>query len=249
MTIKKIYRIFRGNSWTRNAHEVQLAFHGSFDPGVHCVGVGVRLTESYKETEKMIKMHDQVTNSQWREFQPSHTFPKGHDNKPVVNVTYDDAMEYAAWLSKKTGRKFRLPTEEERMDAEATFVADFSNHPLKECPDVGTFGKNADGVTGLLGVTYDWCLHVNDYSRAVAAWEDGSPAMKEAPSTVEQAKVEPAVSVTTSEPTEPTANPQESLISLSSMIEQRNALKAELASLDKYIAAANKELARIGLKL
>ena len=32
---------------------------------------------------------------------------------PVVNVTWQDAVDYAAWLSGKTGKHFRLPTEAE----------------------------------------------------------------------------------------------------------------------------------------
>lgn len=39
-------------------------------------------------------------------------FPQGDDH-PVVNVTWNDAMAMAAWLSKKEGRKYRLPTEAE----------------------------------------------------------------------------------------------------------------------------------------
>ena len=33
--------------------------------------------------------------------------------QPVIRVSFDEAKAYAAWLSDKTGRKFRLPTEEE----------------------------------------------------------------------------------------------------------------------------------------
>ena len=32
---------------------------------------------------------------------------------PVVNVSWQDAVDYAAWLSRKTGKHFRLPTEAE----------------------------------------------------------------------------------------------------------------------------------------
>ena len=32
---------------------------------------------------------------------------------PVINVTWDDAQAYATWLSEKTGRRYRLPTEAE----------------------------------------------------------------------------------------------------------------------------------------
>jgi formylglycine-generating enzyme required for sulfatase activity len=37
----------------------------------------------------------------------------GRGERPVVNVSWNDAQAYAAWLSKKTGRKYRLPTEAE----------------------------------------------------------------------------------------------------------------------------------------
>ena len=34
-------------------------------------------------------------------------------NQPVVYVSWDDAVAYCEWLSKKTGKKYRLPTEAE----------------------------------------------------------------------------------------------------------------------------------------
>jgi formylglycine-generating enzyme required for sulfatase activity len=34
-------------------------------------------------------------------------FPQG-DNHPVVCVTWDDARDYARWLSQRTGQKYRL---------------------------------------------------------------------------------------------------------------------------------------------
>ena len=39
-------------------------------------------------------------------------FPQG-DNHPVVNVTWGDAQALAAWLSRKEGKTYRLPTEAE----------------------------------------------------------------------------------------------------------------------------------------
>jgi class 3 adenylate cyclase len=35
------------------------------------------------------------------------------DNHPVVCVSWDDAIAYASWLNKKTGRNYRLPSEAE----------------------------------------------------------------------------------------------------------------------------------------
>src|SRR5437763_1635434 len=38
----------------------------------------------------------------------------GRGQRPVINVSWDDAKEYAAWLSRKTGRTYRLLSEAER---------------------------------------------------------------------------------------------------------------------------------------
>jgi len=38
----------------------------------------------------------------------------GHGRQPVVNVSWDDAKAYVAWLSKKTGKSYRLLSEAER---------------------------------------------------------------------------------------------------------------------------------------
>jgi len=38
----------------------------------------------------------------------------GRGNRPVVNVSWDDAKSYVAWLSKTTGESYRLPTDVER---------------------------------------------------------------------------------------------------------------------------------------
>jgi formylglycine-generating enzyme required for sulfatase activity len=37
----------------------------------------------------------------------------GTGDRPVIHVTWHDAKAFAAWLSRKTGRNFRLPTEAE----------------------------------------------------------------------------------------------------------------------------------------
>jgi formylglycine-generating enzyme required for sulfatase activity len=47
----------------------------------------------------------EVTNRQYKDAFPSHTFPKGQENRPVVGVTHDTALACADKMGK------RLPTE------------------------------------------------------------------------------------------------------------------------------------------
>lgn len=61
----------------------------------------------------------EVTNTQYRQFRPEHSSGSyegndlNGDNQPVTGVTWYDAVEYAQWLSRTSGRIFRLPTEAE----------------------------------------------------------------------------------------------------------------------------------------
>jgi len=61
----------------------------------------------------------EVTNAQYRRFKPSHNSGDYNgkslngDNQPVVNVSWNDAVEYAQWLSRQSGKAYRLPIEAE----------------------------------------------------------------------------------------------------------------------------------------
>ena len=35
----------------------------------------------------------------------------GRGTRPVIGVSWDDAKAYVAWLSRKTGKQYRLPSE------------------------------------------------------------------------------------------------------------------------------------------
>ncbi len=62
---------------------------------------------AYEEkTGRMIKMR-RVT---WRR---SYTGKRARDGDPVVHVSHDDAAAYVAWLSKASGKRYRLPSEAE----------------------------------------------------------------------------------------------------------------------------------------
>jgi len=52
-----------------------------------------------------------VTNKEYCCYNPSHKNPG--DYLPVVNVSWNDAMKYCKWLSNKTDKSYRLPTEAE----------------------------------------------------------------------------------------------------------------------------------------
>ncbi|MBF0613834.1 MAG: formylglycine-generating enzyme family protein [Magnetococcales bacterium] len=61
----------------------------------------------------------EVTNGQYRRFDPKHdsTSYDGRnlngDLQPVVHVTWDEANQFARWMSGRGGVQFRLPTEAE----------------------------------------------------------------------------------------------------------------------------------------
>jgi formylglycine-generating enzyme required for sulfatase activity len=61
----------------------------------------------------------EITNAQYQKFNPRHDSGKSQDstlnddNQPVVNVSWEDAVAFAKWLSEKSGQTYRLPTEAE----------------------------------------------------------------------------------------------------------------------------------------
>jgi len=68
----------------------------------------------------------EVSREAWNAYRLAHPFeltrrhawrsrvpPAGREDHPVVLVSRDDALAYAAWLSGKTGRRWRLPSEDE----------------------------------------------------------------------------------------------------------------------------------------
>jgi dipeptidyl aminopeptidase/acylaminoacyl peptidase len=55
----------------------------------------------------------EVTRAQFKAFDPSYSFPAGTAAFPASGIAFDKAKAYCEWLSKKTGEKYRLGTEEE----------------------------------------------------------------------------------------------------------------------------------------
>ncbi len=123
----------------------------------------------------------------------------GRGSRPVGNVTWQEATDYAAWLSQQTGKKFRLASESEWQYAARagttteyywgnTASHDFANYGTDICcaehvsgadqwlqsAPVGSFPANAFGLHDMLGNVSEYvqdCFNEN----YVGAPVDGSP--------------------------------------------------------------------------
>ncbi len=124
------------------------------------------------------------------------------DNRPVEQVSWEDAQEFCTRLSRETGRGYRLPSEAEweyacRAGTKTPFyygktlVDDLANYRAtftydggpegkyrEETTPVGSFPANEFGLCDMHGNVYEWCQdHYHEtYEGAPVdgtAWEDG----------------------------------------------------------------------------
>jgi formylglycine-generating enzyme required for sulfatase activity len=107
------------------------------------------------------------------------SFGYGKGRQPAINIQHHAAMEYCRWLSAKTGRVYRLPTEAEweyAARAGSTTAYSFSNDPREldkyawyaansaERPHpVGLKPPNAWGLHDMHGNVAEWCLDHYDH--------------------------------------------------------------------------------------
>ena len=106
----------------------------------------------------------------------------GRGKRPVINVSWEEAQAYVAWLSKKTGQQYRLLSEAEWEYAaragtttrypwgddpgvnRANFDGSGSQWSSKQTAPVGSFEPNAFGLHDMIGNVLEW---VQD------CWNDG----------------------------------------------------------------------------
>jgi len=130
----------------------------------------------------------EITFDEYRVFANStgHKLPDdstwGRGERPVINVSWDDASDYAAWLTKETGSQYQLPSEREwEYAAKAGTDTAYwwgdelgsnkancgqcgSQWDVQQTAPVGSFQPNAFGLYDVIGNVMEWtrtCYHPN----------------------------------------------------------------------------------------
>jgi formylglycine-generating enzyme required for sulfatase activity len=128
----------------------------------------------------------------------------GRGQQPVINVTWENAQHYVAWLSRMTGKTYRLLSEAEyeyatragtqtaypwgddiKVDGKvmANCSGCGSQWDTRRTAPVGSFSPNTFGLYDMVGNAYEWtedCSHSN-YDRAPAdgsAWIEDSNCLR-----------------------------------------------------------------------
>jgi len=118
----------------------------------------------------------------------------GRGRRPVINVSWEDAVVYAAWLSEQTGKQYRLPNEAEweyaaRADTQTRWCfgddesalgeyAWYSQNAGRKTQPVGKLKPNPWGLYDVHGNVWEWvqdCWH-DSYTGAPddgVPWESG----------------------------------------------------------------------------
>jgi formylglycine-generating enzyme required for sulfatase activity len=115
----------------------------------------------------------------------------GRGDRPVINVSWDDVKQFAQWMSQRTGKTYRLPSEAEweyaaRAGAASSFwwgqdkgdghanCSDCSANPPRQSLPAGSFRPNAFGLYDTAGNAAEWVEDCWNESYQGAP-RDGSP--------------------------------------------------------------------------
>jgi len=138
--------------------------------------------------------YEQFTKSIGRK--PPHRSEIDPQIYPVVNISWQEALDYAAWLSRKTGKTYRLPSEAEwEYMARATKITPYwwgfdmkrgaahciscgSEFDLRKAAPIGSFDPNPWGVYDTSGNVSEWVMDCwnENYKGAPTdgnAWNEG----------------------------------------------------------------------------
>jgi len=130
-------------------------------------------------------------------YRPPEDRGLGRGNLPVINVSWDDAQAYVQWLSRKTGKRYSLPSESQWEYAAragsttAYYWGDAIGSGNANCLDcgsqwggkqsapVGSFRPNAFGLYDMAGNVWQWTADcVNDSYKGAptdgSAWTSGN---------------------------------------------------------------------------
>lgn len=137
--------------------ELQMGQPEPSDNGNDAVAHRVRVSPFY------IQPHE-VTNAEYRRFDPSHD-PTAPDDHPVVNVSWFDAMAYAAWLGGSLPTEAQWELAARGIDGRPYPWGDESptsrhaNFDGTGTTPVGSFpaGSTPEGVDDLAGNVWEWC--------------------------------------------------------------------------------------------
>jgi formylglycine-generating enzyme required for sulfatase activity len=126
----------------------------------------------------------------------------GRGRQPVINVSWNDAKEYVAWLSRKTGRAYRLLTEAEwEYAAGAGTTTKYawgddigtgnancsgcgSQWDGRQTAPVGSFSANTFGLYDMHGNVWEWCEdnwhgdYAGDPPAGGSAWGGGDESLR-----------------------------------------------------------------------